>query len=266
MTGDIAAWFGGRSRVLFVHAHPDDESITTGGTLAALAAAGREPLLVTLTRGERGEVAPGPFSALQGTPGLAPHRETELGAARAMLGLGAHAFLGAPPARAGGLDPRSYEDSGMEWADPEQTRAIAASDAPETALTRAPAVEALNDLLALAVAWGATGLVSYDERGGYGHPDHVFAHRAARAVALGLDLPFWEIEVREDPDPGTADADEVESGERETHDVSEWLDRKIAALRAHGTQLMVEGADIVHVGGQRQAIATTEVFRRIRVG
>ncbi|WP_258566728.1 PIG-L family deacetylase [Leucobacter luti] len=57
---------------MFVHAHPDDESISTGGTLAALASAGREPLLVTLTRGERGEVVPGPFAHLAGTDALAP--------------------------------------------------------------------------------------------------------------------------------------------------------------------------------------------------
>ena len=100
MSSDPQHWFDGAARVLFVHAHPDDETLASGGTLAALAAAGRDPVLVTLTRGEQGEVVPGPFASLQGTPGLARHRETELAAALAMLGVAAHAFLGTAPARA----------------------------------------------------------------------------------------------------------------------------------------------------------------------
>ncbi|MFC7766615.1 PIG-L family deacetylase [Leucobacter soli] len=155
-----------------------------------------------MTRGERGEVVPGPFSALQGTPGLAAHRETELAAALFMLGVQDHAFLGNPPARAAGLDAKVYEDSGMEWGS--DGWATAAADAPDTALTRAPAVEALNDLLALADEWGAEAIVSYGARGGYGHPDHVFAHRAARAVAHGLELPFWEIVAGADAGAGAA--------------------------------------------------------------
>src|SRR5690554_3155725 len=112
---DVNEWFDGRSRVLFVHAHPDDETITTGGTLAALAEAGREPLLVTLTRGERGEVMPGPLEALAGTHGLAVVRQNELKTALGMLGTERHLFLGVPPARAAGLAPTIYEDSGMRW-------------------------------------------------------------------------------------------------------------------------------------------------------
>ena len=276
MSRDPIRWFDGAERVLFVHAHPDDETIATGGTLAALASAGRDPLLVTLTRGERGEVVPGPFAALEGTAGLAPHRETELAAALALLGVEHHAFLGSPPARAAGLEPRPYEDSGMRWGP--DGFAVAAEDAPDLALTRAPAVEALNDLIALAAAWEAGAIVSYDANGGYGHPDHVFAHRAARAVAAGLELPFWEIVV-DGPSPA-ADEDPVDEdparGELEPHDISPWFERKLAALRAHGTQLTLEpgevgeaagdaGGDavIVHVGGQRQSVDRFEVFRRL---
>lgn len=248
----VAEWFGGANRVLFVHAHPDDETISTGGTLAALAESGREPILVTLTRGEQGEVVPGPFALLAGTPGLARHRETELAAALGMLGVAAHAYLGTPPARAEGLEPRTYEDSGMQWGD--DGLALAADDAPATALTRAPAVEALNDLLILAATLGAEAVVSYDIRGGYGHPDHVFAHRAGRAVARGLEVPYWEIVA--DPSEERVDAVEL-------HDISPWLERKVAALRAHGTQLSVDGEEIVHVGGQRQPIDRIEAFRRL---
>lgn len=248
---DPATWFDGASRVMFVHAHPDDETITTGGTLAALAAAGREPLLVTLTRGEQGEVVDGPLAALVGTHGLPVVRQNELRTALGMLGVERHAFLGVAPARAEGLDPVIYEDSGMAWG--ADGRATAAPDASRDALTSVPAVEALNDLLAAAYLSGAQAVVSYDDGGGYGHPDHVRAHQLARAVAQALDLPFWEIVAQR-----AAEDDAIED-----HDVSPWLDRKIAALRAHGTQLTVDGSDIVHVGGQREPVGTVESFRRV---
>lgn len=264
MISNVREWFGGAQRVLFVHAHPDDETITTGGTLAALAEAGSEPLLVTLTRGERGEVVAGPFAHLQGTENLAPHRQAELGAAMAMLGVERHVFLGVPPARAEGLPPTIYEDSGMEWQ--ADGRAGAAADASPDALTRVPAVESLSDLLAAAHEARAGAVVSYDDGGGYGHPDHVHAHRIARAVAVSLGLPFWEI----------VSDDAVDDETVESHDISPWFDRKVAGLRAHVTQLTVDisgtgsesGAEIgnyeiVHVGGQRQPIDRVERFRRV---
>ncbi|WP_336652497.1 MULTISPECIES: PIG-L deacetylase family protein [unclassified Leucobacter] len=245
---DPNTWFDGRSRAMFVHAHPDDETICTGGTLAALAEAGLEPLLVTLTRGEQGEVTPGPLQALAGTHGLAVVRQNELKTALGMLGVERHTFLGVEPARAEGLPPTIYEDSGMAWGS--DGRATAAPEASRDALTSAPAVEALNDLLAAAYLAGAQAIVSYDDGGGYGHPDHRFAHRLSRAVAQALELPFWEIV------PG---ADET----GESYDVSPWFERKVAALRAHGTQLTVDGEEIVHVGGQREPIRRVERFRRL---
>lgn len=323
MVQDPKQWFEGRPRVMFVHAHPDDETITTGGTLAALAEAGVEPLLLTLTRGEQGEVTEGPFRHLQGTDALAPHRQQELAAALTMLGVERHVFLGVPPARAEGLPPTIYEDSGMEWEDvaPEigddgferhgSRRAVPSSTVGPDALTSVPAVEVLNDVLAAAHDAGAGALVSYDDGGGYGHPDHVLAHRVARAVAQALELPFWEIVSASDEGPadegpadeGTVDEDPADEGsvdegsvdERivgagpaaevdadpeshgaaaaaaeeadsslpvEAHDISPWMDRKVAALRMHGTQVAVDGDDIVHVGGQREPITRVEVFRR----
>jgi len=188
---DPNEWFDGRARIMFVHAHPDDESITTGGTLAALAEHGREPLLVTLTRGERGEVVPGPLEALVAAHGMAVARQNELRTALGMLGVERHAFLGVEPARAEGLAPVIYEDSGMIWG--VDGRATAGPDAGPDALTSVPAVEPLHDLLAAAYRAGAQGVVSYNDSGGYGHPDHVLAHRLARAVARALDLPFWAV-------------------------------------------------------------------------
>jgi len=262
-TADGSAWFDGASRVLFVHAHPDDETITTGGTLAALAAAGRTPLLVTLTRGEQGEVVPGEFTGLEGTPALAAHRAGERETALAALGVKDHAYLGEPPARARGLEPRRYQDSGMQWGP--DGWAIAAPDAPESALTRAPAMEVLNDLIALAVEWEAEAIVSYDARGDYGHPDHVFAHRAGRAVAVALEIPFWQLETSDADEAETADAgaDPQSNRERMEHDIAPWLEQKISALRAYTTQLTVEGDDIVHVGGQCEPIGAVERFRQL---
>ena len=247
--------FDGAARVMFVHAHPDDETIATGGTLAALAEAGLEPLLVTLTRGEQGEVVAGPLEALVAAHGLAVARQNELRTALGMLGVERHAFLGAPPARAEGLPPTIYEDSGMAWG--EDGRATAGGDATADALTRVPAVEALNDLFAAANDAGAGAIVSYNGGGGYGHPDHVLAHRLARAVAHGLEIPFWEsVPSHEDTEP--------DAGQEliAVHDVTPWLDRKVAALRSHATQLTVDGEEIVHVGGQREPITRTEAFRR----
>lgn len=250
---ETAQWFQGRSRVLFVHAHPDDESITTGGTLAALAEAGREPLLITLTRGERGEVVAGPLQGLVEAHGLAVVRQNELKTALGMLGVERHVFLGVEPARAEDHPPTIYEDSGMAWGT--DGRATAAPDATADALTSVPAVEVLNDLLAGVYLSGAQGIVSYDDGGGYGHPDHVLAHQVSRAVATALGLPFWEIVA--EPGDVTAPPDDAV----EAHDIAAWLDRKMAALRAYATQLTVDGNEIVHVGGQRQAIETVERFR-----
>ncbi|MBS3182664.1 PIG-L family deacetylase [Leucobacter sp. Marseille-Q4368] len=257
--GAPTSWFDGRARVLFVHAHPDDETIATGGTLAALAEAGREPLLVTLTRGEQGEVVAGPLEALVAAHGLAVARQNELRTALGMLGVDRHAFLGVEPARADGYPPVIYEDSGMEWG--ADGRATAARDASPDALTSAPAVEALNDLLAAAYQSNAQAVVSYDDGGGYGHPDHVLAHRLARAVAHALDVPFWAIVsdvFASETDPAAPASEAVE-----VHDVSPWLPRKVAALRGYATQLTVDGDEIVHVGGQREPIGTVEAFRRL---
>lgn len=269
MDQDPTTWFDGARRVLFVHAHPDDETIVTGGTLAALAEAGAEPGLVTLTRGERGEVTPGPFASLAGTAQLAAHRETELAAALFMLGVDRHAYLGTPPARAAGHAPRTYADSGMSWG--AGGLATASPDATPDALTRASAIEPLNDLLAVAAEWDTEAIVSYDSIGGYGHPDHVFAHRLGRAVAHGLDLPFWEIVSdaasagAEGTDPLSDEIGEAveDSEDVAAYDVGPWSERKLAALRSHATQLAVAGDTIVHVGGQRQPIDLIERFRRL---
>ncbi|MBE8146215.1 PIG-L family deacetylase [Brevibacterium casei] len=82
-------------RILFVHAHPDDETIATGGTIAALAAEGDQVTVLTATRGEGGEVIPPEMKALEGDrAGLASVRESEIAEAMRSLGVTDHRFLG----------------------------------------------------------------------------------------------------------------------------------------------------------------------------
>lgn len=242
----VETWFDGAERVLFVHAHPDDETLFTGGTIAALNATGRSASVVTMTRGERGEVVPGPLAPLEGTPALADHRIEELEQALGALGVIEHAMLGEGRARSGGLPARRYEDSGMRWT--ANGVAAALDETAPGAFTNASIAEALADLIAFADEVEIDAIVSYDEHGGYGHPDHVFAHRLARAVAAGLDLPFWCV---------------VQSGSGGVeHDVSAWLDQKTAALRAHTSQLTVREGEFELSGGQVHSIARSEWFER----
>lgn len=249
-------WFDGARQVLFVHAHPDDETITTGGTLAALAEFGRLAGVLTLTRGEQGEVMPGVQVPEDPTGdernGLASLRTTEL--ANALLELGItqpqrHAFLGSELARVHGHDSRTYQDSGMQWHP--DGHAVAADAVGSGALAHAAFEDALEDALAFARLLSSVttvdAVVSYDENGGYGHPDHIFAHTLARAIAHSLSIPFWIITT-----DGRAGAEEF--------DISAWLPRKIAALRAHASQLVLHGNSFEFTGGQVHPVTTSEWF------
>jgi N-acetyl-1-D-myo-inositol-2-amino-2-deoxy-alpha-D-glucopyranoside deacetylase len=237
-----------RERILFVHAHPDDETIATGGTIAVLLDAGAEVTVVTCTRGERGEVVPPELRHLEGDgPALAEHRARELAGALHVLGVTDHRFLGEPGARAGGAAPRRYLDSGMVWG---PNGAEAAPDADPASFAAADLVEVVGDLAEVIAAVRPTAVVSYDETGGYGHPDHVRAHEAASSAALLRRTPFFEIVPR---------GRELESDR--VVDIAPVLDRKVRALEAYRTQLTVAGDTIVHSGGQVEPILTTEVFR-----
>lgn len=248
---DVAAWFGGAQRVLFVHAHPDDESIFSGGTIAGLAHTGRDVSVLTLTRGERGEVLPSEWKHLEGTPHLAAHRSRELERALRQLGVRQAAFLGSALARGDGLIPRRYRDSGMQWG--ASGRAEPAPDASDDALSRADVLEVARDVMAFARATRAEVLVTYDEEGGYGHPDHVMAHQATRAAARELNLTVWSI-VSE-PADAHAHVTHVNA-----FAVERWLDRKRAALAQHASQLALEGSHLRLSGGQLHEIAVHEFF------
>lgn len=230
------------ARILFVHAHPDDETLATGALITRLTRDGRACFVLTATRGEAGEVVPGPLTALAGTPALAAHREQELRRACDALGVDHRAFLGEATGR-------RYADSGMVWVDEAAHVAGPAPDAPADALTSADPAAVTADIAAFARAVEADALVSYDARGGYFHPDHVFLHAPTRDAAATLGVPFWEV-VSDPAGPG------------EWFDLAEELPTVTEALKNYASQLTVEGADVVHVGGQRQPIQTRIGVRR----
>lgn len=232
------------TRYLFVHAHPDDETLATGALLIALSRAGHECAVLTATRGEKGEVVPGTYDGLEGTPELTRVREAELATAVAVLGVTQHAMLGAPPARTTGLAPRTYTDSGMRWVTP--TLAGPGDDAGPDSLTSADIAEVVADIVACAEALTSEVLVSYGDDGGYGHPDHIRCHEATRLAAAELGLPFQVIVTHRDLPYETwysLDAYGLES----LHE----------AHRAYTTQFTVDGHDVTHVGGQRQRMVTS---------
>lgn len=234
------------NRVVFAHAHPDDETLATGALIQQLTEAGVAVAVVTATRGERGEVVPGSGAPPAGTEALQAHREGELAAALRALGAEGPFFLGEPSARASGLSPRRYVDSGMRWVTP--TLAGPGEDAGADAFTSAGVAEAADDLAAFLVSWRAGLVVSYDVDGGYGHPDHVRMHHVAVAASALAGVPF--AEVISIPRDGTAPD---ETGVT-WYDRTDRLDDLLPALHAHASQFTVDGRDAIHSGGQREPL------------
>ncbi len=241
--------------MLLVHAHPDDESIATGATMAKYAAEGAGVTLITCTLGELGEIIPPELAhlAADADGGLGEYRIGELDAACAALGVTDHRFLGG----AG-----RWRDSGM--------MGLPTNDAPDC-FWQADLDEAAGDLLTVIREVRPQVLISYDDNGFYGHPDHIQAHRVARRafeLADGLVAKFYATAVprsvlaagieemrsaaeRGDPVPGGADFTRVESAddlpfgvpdEQVTAeiDATAYLDQKVAAMRAHATQIAVD--------------------------
>jgi N-acetyl-1-D-myo-inositol-2-amino-2-deoxy-alpha-D-glucopyranoside deacetylase len=262
--------------MLFVHAHPDDESIGTGATMAKYAAEGAHVTLVTCTLGELGEIIPPGLAALAADRDdqLGGYRIGELGAACRALGVGDHRFLGGPG---------RWRDSGMIG--------TPGNDDPR-AFWQADVDEAARDLAAVIREVRPQVMVTYDDDGFYGHPDHIQAHRVSyRAYQLAADpavildsggcdpAPPWqvskfyasttpqsqldqEIEMLQAGAPGgtvAPGAQRLPSGFRlpasaadlvygvpdeqvtTEIDASCYLDAKLAAMRAHATQISVEG-------------------------
>jgi N-acetyl-1-D-myo-inositol-2-amino-2-deoxy-alpha-D-glucopyranoside deacetylase len=163
------------SRLLFVHAHPDDETLTCGITMAHHVALGDEVHVLTCTLGEEGEVVPTELAHLQGADGdpLGPFRLGEVRAAMARLGVH-HAVLGADDS-AGRLS--RFRDTGMAgMPSAEHPRAFGAADAEQAGALVAAHVRTLRPDV----------VVTYDPTGGYEHPDHVQTHRVTMAALRQL--------------------------------------------------------------------------------
>ncbi len=254
-------------RLLLVHAHPDDETIGTGATMAKYVAEGRGVTLVTCTGGEMGEILVPELEHLAADRDdrLAEHRRGELDEAMRLLGVTDHRFLG-------GFG--RFRDSGMQWhAD---GHAIPGDDVHENAFWNADLTAAADLLVELIRELRPQVLVTYDQFGMYGHPDHIQAHRVAMYGAQLAAVPSyrhdlgepWEIakiywtampesRMRErirtlresgdttsfgglDPDGPlpmtTPDADITAAVNAE-----DYVEQKLDALRAHRTQISVDG-------------------------
>jgi len=163
-------------RVLLVHAHPDDETINNGATMALYAALGAQVTLVTCTRGEEGEVLTPELAHLASSisDGLGEHRETELASAMKALGVSDFRFLGASEVK--------YRDSGMMRTPP--------NDRPDV-FWQADIEKASDYLVAIIDEIKPQVLITYDEIGGYGHPDHIQAHRVAMRAS---EKSKWQIQ------------------------------------------------------------------------
>jgi len=215
--------------LLTFHAHPDDEALLTGGTMARAAAAGHRVVLVLATDGAAGLAAAG-FGA---GADLARRRRTEAEAAAAELGVARVEFLG-------------YDDSGMAGEPSGLPRPFAAAGVEGAAKQLAEILrEERADVLTI-----------YDPAGGYGHPDHMQVHRVGgRAADLAgtpvvleatvdrlllrraLRLVGWLPGAPAGFDPGSVAAAYTARADL-THrvDVRGFTDRKRAALAAHGSQ------------------------------
>ncbi|MCU1412261.1 MAG: hypothetical protein JWR04_2968 [Rhodoglobus sp.] len=238
----------GPERVLFVHAHPDDETLATGATIATLVDSGAHVTVLTCTRGELGEVIPESLQGLSGEA-LGAYRLGELGAALAILGVVDHRVLGDRNARWEGREPRQYLDSGMRWG---ADGAEPLESADGRSLSAAEPGEVAADIAAVMLAVDPDVVVSYAADGGYGHPDHVRAHEATRTAAEVLGVPFYVV-----------DSEGARRGPVVV-DPAPVVDRKRRALEAYATQVTVTGDEYALSSGGPKPIGARESFTRLR--
>jgi N-acetyl-1-D-myo-inositol-2-amino-2-deoxy-alpha-D-glucopyranoside deacetylase len=235
-------------RILLVHAHPDDETINNGATMALYADRGAQVTLVTCTRGEEGEVLVPGLSHLASTEQdlLGVHRETELALAMKALGISDHRFLGAPSTK--------FRDSGMMGTESNNRPDVFwQADLDTAAKILVDVIEEVRPHI----------LITYDEIGGYGHPDHIQAHRVAMRAS---ELSTWQIQkIYWNTIPKSVIAQSMEKmkeigsdffGAESIDDVpfakddefvttlidgAEYVDSKMAAMKAHETQIALDG-------------------------
>lgn len=235
-------------RMLLVHAHPDDETINNGATMAMYAALGAEVTLITCTRGEEGEVLIPELAHLAAnqSDALGPHREIELQDAMRALGVSDHRFLG--------NDSLKFRDSGMMGTEP--------NNRPDV-FWQADVDSAADLLVTVIDEIKPHVLITYDEFGGYGHPDHIQAHRVAMRASEKSEwqIPkiYWNVMpksvIQSGIDAmkkagsdfmGVESADELPFAKDDSFvhtmiDGNKYVDKKMDAMRAHATQISVDG-------------------------
>jgi len=235
-------------RILLVHAHPDDETINNGATMALYADRGAQVTLVTCTRGEEGEVLVPGLLHLASTEQdlLGSHRETELALAMKALGISDYRFLGAPTTK--------FRDSGMMGTDPNNRPDVFwQADLDTAAKLLVDVIEEVKPHI----------LITYDEFGGYGHPDHIQAHRVAmRASELStwhIQKIYWNTMPKSVIAQGMEKMKEIGSdffGAESVDDIpfakddefvttlidgADYVESKMAAMKAHETQIALDG-------------------------
>ena len=239
--------------ILLVHAHPDDETINNGATMAKYVAEGARVTLVTCTRGEEGEILVPDLAHLAADKedDLGPIREVELANAMAALGVTDHRFLGAPHVK--------FRDSGMMGTEANE----------KDCFWRADLDSAAAYLVDIILEVKPDVLITYDEFGGYGHPDHIQAHRVAmRAAEIassrgadGWDIKkiYWNtmprsviqkgIDAMKDSDSsffGVEKAEDLPFAKPDdlvtSHvDGNAYVDQKMKAMASHPTQIALDG-------------------------
>jgi N-acetyl-1-D-myo-inositol-2-amino-2-deoxy-alpha-D-glucopyranoside deacetylase len=274
--------------LLLVHAHPDDESIGQGATMAKYAAEGAGVTLVTCTGGEMGEILVPELEHLAADRDdtLADQRRIELTEAMKALGVTDHRYLG-------GFG--KYRDSGMKWH--EDGHAVPADDIHENAFWNADLTEAADDLVAVIREVRPQVLVTYDQFGGYGHPDHIQAHRVAMYGAALAAVPSYRRDLGDAHDVakiywGAMSASRMRQGLRRLReagdtttfegmdpdgplppfisedkdlaavvDAGDYVEAKMAAMRAHATQISVDGPFFALSNNVGDQVWGSEFFR-----
>jgi N-acetyl-1-D-myo-inositol-2-amino-2-deoxy-alpha-D-glucopyranoside deacetylase len=270
--------------MLLVHAHPDDESILTGATMAYYVAQGVQVTLLTCTLGEEGEVLVPEYAQLAAGQAdqLGGLRIGELASAMAALGVTDHQFLGGPG---------HFRDSGMMGTPAnEHPRAFwrAASDPAVFDAAVAAAVEVVREVRPQV-------MITYDENGDYGHPDHIMAHRVATAAAdkaadpaYGTGEPwqvakfYWTAVPKSELRRGfeavqgqadlpfeATDVDDLPFGVEDevittAIDATGFGAQKMAALAAHRTQITVDGFFFALSNKLGREVLSVEYFRLVR--
>ena len=235
-------------RILLVHAHPDDETINNGATMALYASLGADVTLVTCTRGEEGEVLVEEHSHKAATHDdlLGDHRVIELEEAMKALGISDHRFLGEPHTK--------YRDSGMMGTEPNERA---------DNFWKADFDVATEHLVSVIEEVKPHILITYDEFGGYGHPDHIQAHRVAMAASekssWNISKIYWNVMpasvIQQSIDAmkeigsdfmGAEKAEDLPFAKADSFvtahiDGNEYVNQKMDAMRAHATQIAVDG-------------------------